>query len=108
MGNELPITGKKQRGGRRGTSFKKGQSGNPKGRPKEFNEVKELARQWTTEAIERLAFWMRSDNPKASVSAAQAILDRGYGKPTQPIEGAGDDGALTIQIIRHGSNSASE
>jgi hypothetical protein len=32
---------------------------------------------------------MRSDNPKASVTACLAILDRGYGKPTQPVEHSG-------------------
>lgn len=59
--------------------FEKGKSGNPGGRPKESHEVKELARQWTTTAIERLAYWLRSDNAKASVAAAQTLLDRGYG-----------------------------
>lgn len=68
-------------------AFKKGQSGNPGGRPKEDNEVKNLARVHTKRAIERLAFWMESDNPKASVAASQALLDRGYGKPAQAITG---------------------
>jgi hypothetical protein len=63
--------------------FEKGKSGNPGGRPKEENLVKELAREFTSEAIERLGFWLRSDNPKASVGAAVALLDRGYGKPHQ-------------------------
>lgn len=66
--------------------FRKGKSGNPGGRPKEIHEVKELARQHTVEAVERLAFWMRSDNAKASVSAASVLLDRGHGKATQFIE----------------------
>lgn len=63
--------------------FIKGKSGNPGGRPKEDNVVKELAREYTAEAVERLGFWLRSDNPKASVGAAVALLDRGYGKPHQ-------------------------
>lgn len=63
--------------------FEKGKSGNPGGRPKEDNLVKELAREFTAEAVERLGFWLRSDNPKASVGAAVALLDRGYGKPHQ-------------------------
>ena len=39
----------------------------------------------------------------ARVSAAVAILDRGYGKPRQAVEHAGPDGgALQIQIVRFG------
>jgi len=34
----------------------------------------------------------------ARVSAAQALLDRGWGKPTQPI--AGDDEADPIKVIQ--------
>src|SRR5688572_20723866 len=67
----------------RGRPFKKGQSGNPGGRPKEEHEVKELARQYTPAAIKRLAFWMRSPDSRASVPACIALLDRGWGRPHQ-------------------------
>jgi len=70
--------------------FVKGKSGNPGGRPKENDEVKRLARKHSKAAIARLKFWMESDNPKASVSAAQALLDRGHGKPAQAIEHSGE------------------
>jgi hypothetical protein len=69
--------------------FEKGRSGNPGGRPKESHDVKELAQQHGPEAIERLVEWMKSENPKASVSAAQALLDRGFGKAAQPLEHSG-------------------
>jgi hypothetical protein len=59
------------------TAFKPGQSGNPGGRPRELKDVQEAAREHTTAAIQRLAYWMQSDNPKASPAAAQALLDRG-------------------------------
>ena len=64
-------------------AFVKGKSGNPGGRPKQDIDIKELARAHTKEAVKRLAFWLRSNNAKASVSAASALLDRGYGKPHQ-------------------------
>lgn len=67
--------------------FQKGKSGNPGGRPKENPELKELAREFTAEAVKRLAFWLRSDNARASVSAAGILLDRGWGKPDQKIDG---------------------
>ncbi len=77
--------------------FQKGRSGNPGGRPKEDGDVKVLARQHTHEAVKRLAQWLRSDNPKASVSAAIALLDRGYGKPAQAI--VGDANADPVALV---------
>ena len=73
-------------------AFQKGQSGNPGGRPKDDPEVKELAKSYTTEAIERLAHWLRCDNPKASVTACLALLDRAWGRPLQALEHIGKDG----------------
>lgn len=67
-------------------AFKKGQSGNPGGRPKENPELKELARSHTTEAVERLAYWMRSDDATASVKASTTLLERAWGKPEAKTE----------------------
>lgn len=78
--------------------FAKGQSGNPGGRPKESDEVKRLAREFTEEAMNRLAWWMRSDNPKASVSASATLLDRGWGKAAQAIAGADGESPLKLEI----------
>ena len=74
-----------------GKPFKKGQSGNPGGRPKVVAEVKELARAHTAEAIQTLVSIMTNPQsaPAARVSAANALLDRGYGKPPQHITGEG-------------------
>jgi hypothetical protein len=82
-----------------GRPFQKGQSGNPGGRPKETAEVRELARQHTIEAVERLVAWMRSDEPKASVAACNAILDRGWGKPLQSTELSGAGGTPLVPIL---------
>ncbi len=43
-------------------------------------DIRSLARNHTDEAISKLAQWMRSDNAKASVAAAIALIDRGWGK----------------------------
>ena len=69
--------------------FVKGKSGNSGGRPKENEEIKRLAQVHCPSAIKRLVFWMKSKNPKASVVAATARLDRGIGKPSQAIEHSG-------------------
>ncbi len=86
--------------------FEAGQSGNPGGRPKAAHRVRDLARERTEDAIQVLVDIMRDDGaPSAArVSAATAILDRGYGKPSQPVDGDGEGGAvpvgLTVQFIR--------
>jgi hypothetical protein len=51
-------------------------------------EVKELARAYSEEAIKTLATVMKDKKAPASarVRAANAIIDRAYGKPTQHIE----------------------
>ena len=77
-----------------GVPFKKGQSGNPSGRPKIVAEIRSLAQERGPEAFQRLVDWMNSDNPKASVSAANSILDRAYGKPAQAVTGEGGEGPI--------------
>lgn len=67
-------------------AFQKGQSGNPGGRPKVAEEVRKLAQEYGQEAIEKLAALMRGDDPRVSQAAAQALLDRGFGKPAQTID----------------------
>jgi hypothetical protein len=62
--------------------------------------IRSLARAHTETAINVLAGIMNeSDAPHAArVSAATALLDRGWGKPTQPI--SGDDDAPPIKVTR--------
>jgi hypothetical protein len=82
------------RGGCRSTSFKKGQSGNPAGRPRRpearkiFADVKAAARELTQEAIDTLAMIMKDPKAPAAarISAAVAVLDRGHGRPFQAVD----------------------
>ena len=81
----------------RGRPFAKGQSGNPGGRPRVEGEIRELARQHTMTALRTLIeIAERGENESARVTAANAILDRGWGKPAVPV--VGDDLPAVITI----------
>lgn len=84
-------------------AFQKGQSGNPGGRPKESNDAKKYARKHGKEAIKKLAYWMNQGDGRVSVTAAQAILDRAYGKPAQAITGEGG-GDIRVKMIKGDEN----
>lgn len=64
-------------------------TGNPPGRPKgatnkQTLDVKELARDFTEEAVNALAEIMRQGESEAArVAAIKELLDRGHGKATQ-------------------------
>jgi hypothetical protein len=62
-------------------------------------QIRSLARAHTESAINVLAGIMHeSSAPHAArVSAAVGLLDRGWGKPTQPV--SGDDEADAIKLI---------
>jgi hypothetical protein len=64
---------------------------------KTITEIRSLARSHTRTAINVLVGVMRSKDAThaARVSAANAILDRGWGKAPQSL-GNGDDGALEL------------
>ena len=67
--------------------FQKGVSGNPGGRPKIRVDMRERVRVHAGAAIDTLVTVMHDDKaPSAArVSAAIAILDRGYGRPAQAV-----------------------
>ena len=67
--------------------FRKGRSGNSRGRPKRDLEIAALARTYTNEAINTLVEIMRNGKTSsAQLQAACAILDRGWGKPPQALD----------------------
>jgi hypothetical protein len=93
----------------RGRPFAKGHSGNPGGRPikpmaielrKLEHDVRLSSRDWGFEAVEKLVVLMRGvitveiDKkrvemlvpPMTQLAAANALLDRGYGRPGQSVE----------------------
>lgn len=86
MAENSDTAAKKRRGA--GKPFQPGQSGNPGGRPKVLEEIKNLAREHSETAIKTLADIAKDAkaNHSARVAAANALLDRGYGKPLQTIE----------------------
>ncbi len=68
-----------------------------------LTQIKSLARAYTEKAIETLGGIMSqpSSPESARVAAATALLDRGWGKPTQPIAGDETADAIRIDTIRH-------
>lgn len=79
--------------------WKKGQSGNPGGRPRDLESVRQLARKYSRLAVMTLVRLAKSaDKDSVRAAAAVALLDRGYGKPTQPV--SGEDGKAIEFVIR--------
>lgn len=87
----------------RGKPFQPGQTGNPGGRPKlpeDIKHVRELARQYTQQAVEQLVKVMTSSgSDSARVAAINTLLDRGWGKAEQPITGAEGGPIQAVQRI---------
>lgn len=86
-------------------------------RSRTLTEIRSVARSHTKTAIAVLVGIMRSEKatPAARVSAANAILDRGWGKVTQPADNGadGEDGSLDVmhrieRIVVYPENSSRE
>jgi hypothetical protein len=69
-------------------------SGNPGGRPKLPEELRELFRAKGPEALEVLTRCLQSSDERIAIAAATAILDRGYGKPAQTIDANISEGTV--------------
>lgn len=72
--------------------WKKGQSGNPAGRPKKLPELRELLANVLGDskdgktAAEAILMALRTKAIRGDVRAAELLLDRAYGKPKQDID----------------------
>lgn len=77
-------------------AFVKGQSGNPSGRPKVPEEVREMARAASPRAIERAVALIENDDPNVSLKAIGVVLDRAYGKPATVMTGENGEGAAAF------------
>jgi hypothetical protein len=86
--------------------FKKGQSGNPKGRPKKLPELNKLLADVLGEekdgvtAAEAILKALRAKAAKGDIRAAEVLLDRGYGKAKQAVEHSGKMETTAIHITR--------
>jgi hypothetical protein len=97
MYNSTMATHKKKR--MTSGQFAPGISGNPGGRPKDEARVAELARSYTIEAIDTLVELMRyGKDDRVRGTAAQALLDRGWGKPK--VEVVADGAGSYIEALR--------
>lgn len=68
--------------------------------------IRDIAREYTTEAVKALVEVLKDNQQPAAarVSAASAILDRGFGKPSSVLAGDEDGGAVKMvhEIILRG------
>lgn len=84
-----------------GKKFVKGQSGNPKRKPHKIPELRELLANVLGDekdgksAAEAILMALRNKAVKGDVRAAELLLDRAYGKASQPIE---TPSTLTVTI----------
>jgi hypothetical protein len=87
-----------------GKGFSKGHKkfgGRTKGAPNRTSlDIRQLARQYTTEALETLVsiLWDTESGASARVSAANILLDRAWGKPTQSVDD-NVNGSVAVYVI---------
>jgi len=85
--------------------FKKGQSGNPNGRPKKLPELDKLCADVLGEekdgitAAEAILKKLRSMASQGNIRAAELLLDRAYGKARSSVDITSDGNAMPAPVI---------
>ena len=79
-------------------AFQPGQSGNPGGRPRATAELRTLAQTAGIDALHRVIELTKHEDPRVALDAAKIVLERGFGRPAQPITGD-EDSALVVRKI---------
>ena len=75
--------------------------GRPPGSPNKITaEIRAVAQRHAPDAFAELARLAReAQSEQTRVAAIKEILDRAYGRPTQPIEGDGQGGAVIVNVV---------
>ena len=93
----------------RGKPFQPGKTGNPGGRPKKTDEertLEQMCRDKTPDALGVLIQIMESgEQERNRMTAAMAIIERGYGKAVQPTTIGNPDGSkmdmhMTVTLVK--------
>ena len=79
-------------------TFKPGVSGNPGGKPKGWQEIRELAMKASPAAWKRLIQLTKSEDERVASGAIQQVLDRAVGKPAQAVTGEGGEGPIRVTL----------
>jgi hypothetical protein len=85
--------------------FKKGQIGNPNGRPKKLPEIDKLMAEVMGEekdgitAAQAILNMLRGKAAKGDIKAAQLLFDRAYGKSKQQIDVTSQGEKVTVPTI---------
>ena len=83
-------------------TFRPGESGNPGGRPKAVAALRDLVQARGDGLIGKLMdiAFANETEPRVRIEAIKVLLDRGYGRPPQPITGEDEGGEPRRLVIQ--------
>lgn len=87
----------------RGRPFRKGQSGNPGGRPKSFASLVREQAQDGVDLVDIALRIARDDEHPKQLDAVKFLAAYGWGQPTQSVEHSGPAGEALSIIINTGA-----